>query len=192
MSEFYVWFNVGWDHIINIDAVDHLLYLTVVSLMFPHQKIKAMLIGITAFTIGHSAAILFTATDFFNVKSDIIEILIAFTIVIGALTNILSSILKVPDGIHYFMSVFFGSIHGMGFSGYLRSFMSEKGEVLRSLFAFNVGIETAQIIIVSGLVIFYVFSEKYLKINYLQQKRWISAVAIAFSVFMIVDRLSEI
>jgi hypothetical protein len=49
----------------------------------------------------------------------------------------------------YGAALFFGLIHGLGFSNYLRSLLgAEKGLAL-PLFSFNVGIEIGQILIVS-------------------------------------------
>ncbi len=50
--------------------------------------------------------------------------------------------------LNYWVALFFGLIHGMGFSNYLRSLLGSDTTIFTQLLAFNVGLEVGQIIIV--------------------------------------------
>ena len=87
---------------------------------------------------------------------DLIEFLIPLTIFITALANLFSRKQKVSPFQHYFKygaALFFGLIHGLGFSNYLRSLLGSERGLALPLFSFNVGIEVGQIIIVSIIML---------------------------------------
>ncbi|MFW5821465.1 MAG: HupE/UreJ family protein, partial [Bacteroidota bacterium] len=91
-----------------------------------------------------------------------IEFLIPLTIFITALGNTFQKSSKFYTSSHrfkYAAALFFGLIHGMGFSNYLRSLLSEEGNLLFPLLSFNIGIELGQILIVVvilGLTVLFV------------------------------------
>ena len=47
-------FQSGWEHIVDINAYDHLLFVMTLCAAFKLKEWKQILIIITAFTIGHS------------------------------------------------------------------------------------------------------------------------------------------
>jgi len=53
----------------------------------------------------------------------------------------------------YYAALFFGLIHGLGFSNYLRSLLGAERGLVLPLFSFNVGIEVGQIIIVAIIML---------------------------------------
>ncbi len=112
--------------------------------------------GVTAFTIGHSLTLALATLDLIRMDGDLIEFLIPLTIFVTAIANLFVRKQKGNSGLYYLRyaaALFFGLIHGLGFSNYLRSLLgSERGLVL-PLFSFNVGIEVGQIIIVSLIML---------------------------------------
>jgi len=155
MSEFRVFYDLGNAHILDLKGYDHILFVVALSALYLASDWKKILILITAFTIGHSITLALATLKIININQDLIEFLIPITIGITALYNLFQR-----DGgsdnrisINYFFAIFFGLIHGLGFSNYLKSILGEDSSIFTQLFAFNVGLEVGQIIIVVTFLI---------------------------------------
>ncbi len=156
MSLFELYFKLGLQHIADLKGYDHILFILTLCAVYSLREWKRVLILITAFTIGHSLTLALATLDLIRMDGDLIEFLIPLTIFVTALANVLMRKQKVSSILHYLKysaALFFGLIHGLGFSNYLRSLLgSEKGLVL-PLFSFNVGIEAGQILIVGIIML---------------------------------------
>ena len=156
MSLFELYFKLGLQHIADLKGYDHILFILTLFAVYSLKEWKRVLILVTAFTIGHSLTLALATLDLVRVDGDLIEFLIPLTIFVTALANVLTRTQKVTSTLHslkYSAALFFGLIHGLGFSNYLRSLLgSEKGLVL-PLFSFNVGIEAGQILIVAVIML---------------------------------------
>tara|TARA_B100001057_G_scaffold198948_1_gene199553 strand:+ start:29132 stop:29710 length:579 start_codon:yes stop_codon:yes gene_type:complete len=177
MDIFKTWFMVGFDHILNIQALDHILFVLALVVVYKPNMIKQIVILITAFTIGHSITLILSALDIINYNQEVIEFAIPLTIVIASLNNILNrkKIITKAMGTNYIIALVFGLIHGLGFANYLKALLFQDNIILE-LFFFNVGIEAAQLIVV---FIFSIIS--FVGSNYIFKKRenWIFFVSSA-------------
>jgi hypothetical protein len=156
MSQFNVYFELGMSHIIDIEGLDHILFVIVLSAMYLPRDWKHVIILVTAFTIGHSITLALATFDYINVNEELIEFLIPVTIFITAVTNLVRnnhSFYKKGLQINYLYALMFGLIHGLGFSNYLKSLFGKSQSVVMPLFAFNVGIEVGQILIVGAYLL---------------------------------------
>ena len=151
MSEFELYFGLGLDHILDVNGYDHILFVIALSSVYALSQWKDVLFMVTAFTIGHSITLALATLDLIPIHGALIEFLIPVTIIITALTNIVTN----SDGksgklrINTIYAGLFGLIHGMGFSNYLRSLLGGEESIVTPLFAFNIGLEVGQIIIVA-------------------------------------------
>ena len=156
MSLFVLYFKLGLDHIADLKGYDHILFILTLCVVYSLKEWKRVLVLVTAFTIGHSLTLALATLDLVRVDGDVIEFLIPLTIFITALVNLFTRNQRVTSLQHYLKysaALFFGLIHGLGFSNYLRSLLgSERGLVL-PLFSFNVGIEVGQIFILSIIML---------------------------------------
>ncbi len=156
MSEFSAYFQLGYYHILDLAAFDHMLFLVALCAVFQPREWREVLILVTAFTVGHSLTLALATRGAIQVNSELIEFLIPLTILVTALQNVFlhaeerSSTMR---RLNYILVLFFGLIHGMGFSNYLRALLGEEESILWPLFAFNVGIEAGQIIIVAIIML---------------------------------------
>lgn len=151
MSIFELYLKLGIDHIADLQGYDHILFIIALTIVYPFKAWKKLLILITAFTIGHSLTLLLATLKIIKIPTDLIEFLIPVTIFITALGNTLQKSDKFYAASHRFKygaALFFGLIHGLGFSNYLRSMLSNKENLWLPLLSFNIGIELGQIIIV--------------------------------------------
>lgn len=156
MSLFELYFKLGLQHIADFKGYDHILFIVTLCAVYSLKEWKRVLVLITAFTIGHSLTLALATLDLFRVNVDLIEFLIPLTIFVTALANLISRKQKVnsrADYLRYTAALFFGLIHGLGFSNYLRSLLGSEGGLVLPLFSFNVGIEVGQIIIVTIILL---------------------------------------
>lgn len=177
MEEFKTWFLVGFDHILNVAALDHILFVLALVVVYKPNMIKQIVIVITAFTIGHSITLIISALDLITYDQKVIEFAIPLTIVLTSFNNIVNRKKEIKKAVNsnYVIALVFGLIHGLGFANYLKALLFE-GNIVMELFSFNVGIEVAQLIIV---FVFLFFS--FLGSNYLFKKRenWVLFVSSA-------------
>jgi len=156
MSEFTAYFQLGFYHILDLAAFDHMLFLVALCAVFQPREWREILILVTAFTIGHSLTLALATRGAIAVDSGLIEFLIPLTILITALQNVFFHAGEQRSAttrrMNYLLVLFFGLIHGMGFSNYLRALLGEEESILWPLFSFNVGIEAGQIIIVAVIM----------------------------------------
>jgi hypothetical protein len=154
MQDFGFYFGLGWEHIISADALDHQLFIAALAAIYLLKDWKQVLILVTAFTIGHSLTLALSVTDVFRFPSDWVEFLIPVTIVITAFSNLFQKKFTVRSiRINYFLALFFGLIHGMGFANSIRFMMAQDQNLGWSLFGFNLGLEAGQIVVVLLLLL---------------------------------------
>lgn len=160
MSEFQLYFQLGKDHILDYaNGYDHILFVVALCAIYLTRDWKKLLILVTAFTVGHSITLALATLNIISVNADLIEFLIPLTIFVTALSNIFrrTEISTRTTYINYGYALFFGLIHGMGFSNYLQSILGQNRDIVSPLFAFNIGLEVGQIIIV-GIFLFISFT----------------------------------
>ncbi|WP_375239183.1 HupE/UreJ family protein [Aurantibacter sp.] len=158
---FFTNVKYGVNHVLDINAYDHVLFLIVLTVPYLFKDWKRVFLLVTMFTIGHTISLLLAVYGAVNIKSSIIEFLIPITIFIVALFNVFTSgkgAQKEKIGILFFSTLFFGLVHGLGFAGEFRMYIGKAQSKLVPLLEFALGIEIAQVIIVF-LVLFlgYVF-----------------------------------
>lgn len=152
MSEFGIYFELGLDHILDINGYDHILFVIALCAIYILRDWKKVLILVTAFTIGHSITLALATLQIVNFNSELIEFLIPVTIFLTALINIFKKERTVETSkiqTNYILALFFGLIHGLGFSNFLRSMLGKDRSIVSQLLAFNIGLEVGQIIIVA-------------------------------------------
>ena len=135
MGQFQMYFQLGIQHILDIKGFDHILFVVALCAIYVTRDWKKILILVTAFTIGHSITLALATLKLVRVNSDWIEFLIPVTIAVTAVSNIFSP--KPSSGrgiqINYVFALFFGLIHGLGFSNYLRSLLGKEASMPASM-----------------------------------------------------------
>ncbi len=156
MSEFWLYFNLGLEHVLDWNAYDHVLFLIVLTVAYSFDHWKRILLLVTVFTIGHTISLILSSYNVVQVNSKIIEFLIPVTILIAALFNVFTAG-KNPKGMKagvlLFSTLFFGLIHGLGFSSYFKVISSNVSSKIWPLSEFALGIEAAQLIVVLILLV---------------------------------------
>lgn len=189
MNDFSFYFRFGWEHIISIEAIDHILFIAALSSIYLVKDWKKVLLLITAFTAGHTITLVLSSNNLVEVDSRIVEILIPCTILFTAITNlIIKSFTPKLARINYVLALVFGLIHGLAFANVLRMILASDQSFALSMFSFSIGLELGQILIVFlMLLLAYLFVE----ILKLQRRNWvfiISVVVLGFAIKMIINR----
>ena len=161
MSEFQAYLQLGFEHITDPNGYDHILFIVALCAVYSLYDWKKVLVLVTAFTLGHSVTLALATLNIVEVDTDWVELLIPITILITAILNLFYRIPKrtlVSDAslVHwrrYGMAAAFGLIHGLGFSNYLRSLLGKESALIGPLFAFNIGLEIGQLVIVILLLL---------------------------------------
>lgn len=187
---FPTYFQLGLEHITDIDGYDHILFLVALCAAYRWNDWRRIVILVTAFTVGHSVTLALAVLKIIPVNADAIEFLIGLSIFLAAAKNLVEGEQpKRPVMRHmgsYALALGFGLIHGMGFSNFLRSMLGD--ELLLPLFAFNVGLEAGQLIIVAGI---FVVQWAAVRTNGLTMRWWtmgLSLLAAAVSVALMAER----
>jgi hypothetical protein len=155
MSSFQLYFKLGLQHILDIQGFDHILFILALCAVYVVRDWKKILILITAFTIGHSLTLALATFNVIQVRSDLIEFLIPVTIAVTALATLFKPKPSTGRGIqfNYLFAIFFGLIHGLGFSNYLQALLGKETSIWQPLLAFNIGLEVGQIVIVASYLL---------------------------------------
>jgi len=191
MNTFQLYLTLGIHHIADLKAYDHILFIVTLCAVYSFSQWKNVLVLITAFTIGHSLTLALATLNLIHVSTDLIEFLIPVTIFITAFANVLQKSGKVLQKRHlfkYFTAMFFGLIHGLGFSNYLRSLLGQEDSLIGPLFSFNVGIEIGQFIIVAFIMLLTWILVDLLNIK---RREWIlilSGAGMGVSLVMMLER----
>ena len=141
----YLW--IGIEHL--WFGFDHVLF--VLGLLLLVRSAKALLLTVTAFTLGHSVTLSVVALGFVEVPSSLIEVAIAGTLLLLAVELVprerrsLSLFGERP----WRMAFAFGLLHGFGFASALTEVGLPRSELLLALVSFNFGIEIGQLALIA-------------------------------------------
>jgi hydrogenase/urease accessory protein HupE len=191
MDDFLLYFKMGLNHVLDFSAYDHILFLIVLAVVFNFNQWKKVLWLVTFFTIGHSITLALSAYGILKIRMDIIEFLIPATIFITGVINILTvrKSSKGKENINLIFALFFGLIHGLGFSNYFKMMIGKEENKLMPLVEFALGIEASQIIIVLGILILGALLQNFFRVS---RRDWIlvcSSIVIGFSIPMMIERV---
>lgn len=157
MSEFWIYFEIGLRHVLDLSAYDHVLFLIALTVPYTFKDWKRLLILVSIFTIGHTVALLLSVFGVIIIKGNLVEFLIPITILIVAFFNLFTagkSSKNESISVVVFITLFFGIIHGLGFASYFKSLLGGSPQSkLLPLSEFALGIEFAQIAVVFVVLI---------------------------------------
>jgi len=176
MSDFWLYFKLGLEHVLDWQAYDHILFLIALVISYSFSSWKKVLYLASTFTLGHTISLMLSAYGIVNVDTKYVEALIAISILITALFNLFTAKKKENKNalLLYITTVFFGIIHGLGFSTYFKMIASGMENKFLLLLEFTLGIEAAQIIVVLSVLVFTFIFLKVLKVN---RRDWILVIS---------------
>ena len=190
MQDFLFYFPWGWHHIISRDALDHQLFIAALCAIYALKEWKQVLILVTAFTIGHSLTLALSVLDIVRFDRNWVEFLIPCTIVITAVSNLFQKKFTLRSiRINYFLALFFGLIHGMGFAAAIRITLATGQNIGWGLFGFNLGLEAGQIVIVVIILVLAKLIQDIFKVNRREWVIFLSAAVFSLALKMAIERI---
>jgi hypothetical protein len=173
LSDFWFNFKLGLTHVLDWNAYDHILFLIALVAAYSITQGKKVFWLVTVFTIGHSISLVLAAYDVIQVSSEWIEFLIPISILFTAIYNIIfvnKNVIKLKVNFLYVITLFFGLIHGFGFSSYFNMVSQGAESKVLMLLEFAVGVEVSQFfVVIPVMVLGFVFQRGF---NY-SKKDWI-------------------
>jgi hypothetical protein len=193
MSEFSLYFGLGKDHILDYaNGYDHILFVVALCAIYLVRDWRKILILVTAFTIGHSITLALATLNLISVNTEFIEFLIPLTIFITSFSNLFRKEESTDHNkmqINYVFALFFGLIHGLGFSNFLRSLLGKESNIVSPLLAFNLGLELGQIIVVTlFLAVSYILVDL-MKVSRRDLKLVLSSAIAGIALVLLKDRV---
>jgi hypothetical protein len=193
MSEFSLYFGLGKEHILDyLNGYDHILFVLALCAVYSIHDWKKILVLITAFTIGHSITLALATLEIISVRGELIEFLIPLTIFITSFSNLFreeKSIDRSRVQINYVFALFFGLIHGLGFSNFLRSLLGKDQNIISQLLAFNLGLELGQIIVVALFLAMSFILIDLIKVSRRDLKLVLSSAIAGIALVLLKDRI---
>jgi hypothetical protein len=192
MNDFGLYLEIGFQHISDWRGIDHILFLAALCLRYQFSDWKKLLVLVTAFTIGHSITLALSVLSFIDVSGNWIEFLIPVTILITAVSNIFVKKFNFSTRFPaiYFFALFFGCVHGLGFSNYLKSMLGNTSGVLPRLLAFNLGLEIGQLLIVLIILVISLVTVHLFRCNRREYILYFSGAISALALQMAFERVS--
>ncbi len=190
MSQFWLYFQLGLEHVLDWRAYDHILFLIVLVAAYSvHEWIRVILL-VTIFTLGHTLALFLSVYGIIYVNSNWVEFLIPVTILITAVYNIMTANRRDKHrktGLLYFITAFFGIIHGLGFSNYFKMVASNTDSKFLPLLEFALGIEAAQIVVVIVVAILAFIFQGILQVSRRDWVLIVSSIVIGVIIPMLIE-----
>ena len=156
MSSFWLYFTLGFDHVLDLGGLDHFFFLIVLALPFSWRNFKSLVGWATLFTIGHTFSLWAAYDSWIKISDVLIEFLIPITIAWMAIRVLLlegKSTIQSKLNLNVTLTTLvFGLIHGLGFGRYFSQIVVDDAAYI-SLFQFALGVEFAQLLIVLGVVV---------------------------------------
>lgn len=177
MDQFWFYFKLGLTHVLDLNAYDHILFLVVLTIPYTFKDWKRVFWLVTIFTLGHTVSLILSTYGVVRVSSAFIEFLIPVTILIAAVFNIFTagkSAKKESYGLIFFVTLFFGLIHGLGFSNYFKTVIADEANKLLPLAEFALGIEAAQVVVVLLVLILGFIFQSVFRFN---KRDWVLVIS---------------
>jgi hydrogenase/urease accessory protein HupE len=141
------YWRLGTIHI--LEGFDHLLF--VLALMLIVSGFSSLLKAVTAFTVAHSITLALATLGIVHMPAAPTEAIIALSIVFLAaeIVHKHNGQIGLTERYPWLIAFIFGLFHGLGFAGALSEIGVPQHEVPLALFAFNVGVETGQLLFIA-------------------------------------------
>lgn len=149
MNEFWFYFKMGLDHVVNGHNYVHILFVILLTVAYQFNSWKRLLLLITLFTLGHLLALLMVSYGAVKVSLGMVGFLIAAVIIFTALFNIFTAGQEKKReklGLLFGLSIFLGLLRGLEFAPYFLNILGQKSKLLPSI-EVALGIEAGQIIV---------------------------------------------
>ena len=192
MSPFQLYLPLGFKHIADLSAYDHLLFLVALCGMYSLKNWKHLLGLISAFSLGHTLTLTLSAFQIIRPNVEVVELLIPITILLTAIGNVANldnrRMLPSQMSMKYVLTALFGLIHGMGFSNYFGFLITGETNIVRPLVYFTLGIELGQIVIVGVILLLARLMKTLFFFKSYDWNLFLSGIAAGISLLLVIEK----
>ncbi len=197
-SEFLVYLRLGFEHLTDLKGYDHLLFIAALCAVYQWRAWRHLLWLVTAFTVGHTLTLALATLRLITLDDTLVEVLIPVTIFVTSLLNIalppgatrtFSERRPYAERYKYALALGFGLVHGLGFSNFLRAVLGGEESIVLPLFAFNVGLELAQLMVLFIVLFFSTGMVRYARMPARDWALVLSGATAGIALSMILSRL---
>lgn len=192
MSEFWIYLQLGFEHMTDINGYDHMLFILAMIAPYAFRDFKILAKLITAFTLGHSitlALAVFNLVSLSKYQVNFIELLIPITILSASILNLFK--FSTRASVKYAVVAIFGLVHGLGFSNYLKAIWTPSSNLSLNLLSFNIGLELGQILFLLICLILFLVASRILRIAQKDQNIFVSGGTTFASFIIIIEKLAS-
>ncbi len=173
---FSIYLKMGIDHVFGLEDYTHILFLMAIAVPFLIREWRKLLILLTAFTIGHCLTLVLAILEIISFDPYWIDLFIPATIFLGSIQTLIRTSDHSQNRLSlYPLVVCFGLIHGLAASNTLQAEMGLNAVIVYPLFAFNLGVELAQ---VCFLLLFVSLGYLLVDKGKLKHKYWVIAISL--------------
>ena len=175
----------GIFHILNKDAIDHILFLWVLAIGLTFNDRRMLLWSITGFTLGHAFAAFAVMFNYPMIPLKWVEFAIPMTIVARGIQRLISptETATLPWKTILVIALF-GFIHGSAVSTELKMMVVKGESLVGKLVGFNIGVELGQLLCISGILFISVTLNRLLRIHANMVTRILLVPVIIYSIFL--------
>ena len=191
MSDFFLYLQVGLRHVLDINAYDHVLFLTALVVPYNFKDWKKVITLVSVFTLGHTLALVLAVFELVSININLVEFLIPVSIFFTAVYNLFNAGKtgsKSNITVAVFVTLFFGVIHGLGFSNYFNSILAgSPADKLLPMLQFALGIELAQLAVVMTVLILAFLIQNFIRNS---RRNWVlisSSIIIGVVIPMLIE-----
>lgn len=191
MSEFMLYFQIGLKHVLDINAYDHVLFITALVVPYHFKDWKKLLTLVSVFTLGHTLALVLAVFEMVRINVTLVEFLIPLSILCTAVYNLFNAgkgTKNDPIAVAVSITLFFGLVHGLGFSNYFNSILGgSTADKLMPMLQFALGIEMAQILVVLSVLLISFLIQNFVRNS---KKNWVlisSSIIIGIVIPMLIE-----
>jgi hypothetical protein len=190
MDEWLFFSKLGWEHILSVDAWDHLLFLASLGSLYLLQSYKEVLAQVSVFAVGHTLSLAINVWTGISFSSTWVEFLIPATIVAtaaDAYRRANENSITIPP-YRWALLLVFGTLHGLGFANTFRFLLPEEIALTPALTGFTIGLELAQFLIIGCLMIAGKCWTNWLKWPKKHWIRWVNALCFLIGLYLCIQR----
>ena len=185
MYDLIFYLELGLFHVLDWSAIDHMLFLCALTVVYNFKDFKTVFWIVTFFTFGHTFSLILSAFDLFKPPAQLIEFLIPATIILTSIYNIVKYKNSNSSFFEYGFSIFFGLIHGFGFGNYFEMLTDSLDAKITPLIGFALGVELSQLVVVLGILIINTIINKLNLVSRISYVKTISVIIILVSLNLI-------
>lgn len=191
MSDFLLYLQIGLRHVLDINAYDHVLFLTALVVPYTFKNWKKVLTLVSVFTLGHTLALVLAVFKLVSININLVEFLIPVSIFFTAVYNLFNAGKTGTTSnitVAVFVTLFFGIIHGLGFSNYFNSILAgSPSDKLLPMLQFALGIELAQLVVVVTVLVLAFIIQNFIRNS---RRNWVlisSSIIIGVVIPMLIE-----